>query len=291
MPTGYEPMISVITPVYNGDRFIESCIRMVIDQACPEVEHLIVDGGSSDRTVEIVQLYANQYPHIRWVSEPDHGQSDAMNKGIEMAKGNIIAMLNVDDYYEPNVLNRIVEWFEELPEPSLLVGNCNIWNDQGQLVGINRPKHLQLTDLLLGQNINPFPLNPSAYFYHRSLHQQIGCYSIDDHYSMDVDFLFRAVQIAHLKYVDQTWGNYRLIAGTKTFVDCASGENAVRLGQLMHRYRRQLPQGKRVQFEVKYFFYKNWERLQYFGNHLEEIQPKFQARLAQWVRHIATLSS
>jgi glycosyltransferase involved in cell wall biosynthesis len=112
MPTGCEPMISVITPVYNGDRFIESCIRMVIDQACSEAEHLIIDGGSSDRTVEIVQQYADRYPHIRWVSEPDAGQSDAMNKGIEMAKGDIIAMLNVDDYYEPNVLNRIVEYLE-----------------------------------------------------------------------------------------------------------------------------------------------------------------------------------
>ena len=126
-------MISVITPVYNGDRFIESCIRVVIDQACPNVEHLIIDGGSSDRTVEIIQRYATQYSHIRWVSEKDQGQSDAMNKGISMAEGKIIAMLNVDDYYEPNVLNQVLKLFQALPEPTLLVGNCHIWNDAAQL--------------------------------------------------------------------------------------------------------------------------------------------------------------
>jgi len=284
-------MISVITPVYNGDRFIESCIHVVIDQACPDVEHLIIDGGSSDRTVEIIQRYAAQYSHICWVSEKDQGQSDAMNKGISMAKGKIIAMLNVDDYYEPNVLNQVLKLFQALPEPTLLVGNCHIWNDAEQLVSINRPQHLNLADLLLGQNINPFPINPSAYFYHRSLHQQIGCYAVDDHYSMDVDFIFRAVQVAHLKYVDQTWGNYRLITGTKTFTDCASGLNALRLEQLMSKYRQQLPPWERSLFTIKYFFYKNRGRLQYFSQHTEEIQPKLQARLTKLVRGIATLNN
>ena len=105
-------MISVITPVYNGEQFIESCIKVVIDQACPGVEHIILDGDSTDRTVEIIKWYADQYPHILWVSEKDEGQSDAMNKGIAMAKGEIIGILNVDDFYEPNVLNRVSEIFK-----------------------------------------------------------------------------------------------------------------------------------------------------------------------------------
>ena len=97
-------MISIITPVYNGKRFIEFCIKNVIDQKCPNMEHIIVDGGSTDGTVEIIQRYAERYKHIRWVSEKDKGQSDAMNKGIRLAEGNIIGILNADDYYEPNVL-------------------------------------------------------------------------------------------------------------------------------------------------------------------------------------------
>ena len=83
-------MISVITPVFNGETFMEECIRVVINQACPDVEHVIIDGDSKDRTVEIIKMYAAQYPHIRWISEKDDGQSDALNKGVTMAKGDIL---------------------------------------------------------------------------------------------------------------------------------------------------------------------------------------------------------
>ena len=88
-------MLSIITPVLNGEQFIESCIKVVIDQSCPDCEHIIIDGNSKDRTVEIIKHYASKYSHIRWISENDKGQSDAMNKGIRMARGEIIGILNV----------------------------------------------------------------------------------------------------------------------------------------------------------------------------------------------------
>ena len=77
-------MLSIITPVYNGERFIEGCIENVISQNCMDCEHLIIDGGSIDRTITIIKKYAAKYSHIRWISEQDRGQSDAMNKGIKM---------------------------------------------------------------------------------------------------------------------------------------------------------------------------------------------------------------
>lgn len=234
-------LISVITPVYNGEKFIESCLQAVINQNCISVEHIIVDGGSRDRTIDIVKKYAENYPHIRWISEKDQGQSDAMNKGIQLAKGEILNFLNVDDYYEPNVLNRVLELFQNLPEPSFLVGNCNVWDDSGKLKKLNRPKKLKLTDLLLGAEINPHPINPSAYFYHASLHQKVGLYKIDQHYTMDVDFILRAAQVAHMQYVNETWGNYREITGTKTVIDWTSGEGARRSSLLLKQYREQLP--------------------------------------------------
>ena len=113
-------MISVITPVYNGERFIEACIQVVIDQQCPDVEHIIVDGGSNDQTVDIIKRYAEQYSHIRWLSEKDQGQSDAMNKGIAIAKGEILAILNVDDDYEVNVLTILLTFFEAEAETLVL---------------------------------------------------------------------------------------------------------------------------------------------------------------------------
>lgn len=240
-------MISVITPVYNGERFIESCLQAVIEQNCQSVEHIIVDGGSSDRTIEIVQQYAAQHCHIRWISEKDRGQSDAMNKGVQLAQGEILNFLNVDDYYEPNVLNRILELFADLPNPSFLVGNCHVWDDSGNLKKFNRPKHLKLTELLLGADINPHPINPSAYFYHASLHQLVGLYSLDEHYTMDIDFILRVAQVIQMQYVDEAWGNYREISGTKTVVDWASGQGEQRAQQLLAKYRQQLPIFARLQ--------------------------------------------
>jgi len=243
-------IISVITPVYNGDRFIESCLQAVIDQNCKSVEHLIVDGGSHDRTIEIIRQYAAIYPHIHWVSEKDQGQSDAMNKGIQLAQGEILNFLNVDDYYEPNVLNRVLERFKDLPEPSFLVGNCYVWNDEGKLKKLNQPKKLKFVDLLFGADINPHPINPSAYFYHASIHKLIGLYDINEHYAMDIDFIFRAAQVIQLKHIDEVWGNYREITGTKTVTDWQSGEGELRSKQLLAKYRQQLPPLTQLQILV-----------------------------------------
>ncbi|MEA5573960.1 glycosyltransferase family 2 protein [Calothrix sp. UHCC 0171] len=258
-------MISIITPVYNAERFIGSCIQVVIDQNCLNIEHIIIDGGSTDRTVEIVKQYAEKYSHIRWISEKDKGQSDAMNKGIAMAKGEILGILNVDDFYQPNVLNRILKIFPSLPEPTLLVGNCNVLNDQDNIVQINKPNNLNFLALLTGiEHISTFPYNPSAYFYHTSLHQTIGLYKVDEHYAMDIDFILRAVQVATVNYVDEIWGNFRLIKGTKTFNDLQSGQCGYRFFQILKQYRKQLPLSQQIRINtvekrahLQYFLTKN----------------------------------
>ncbi|MGG6269266.1 glycosyltransferase family 2 protein [Leptolyngbya sp. AN03gr2] len=249
-------MITIVTPVFNGEKFIESCLQAVIDQHCSDVEHWIMDGSSTDNTITIVKNYADRYPHIRWISEPDRGQSDAMNKGIRLATGEIITFLNVDDYYEPNVLNQVNELFKTLPEPSFVVGNCQIWNDYNQIIDINKPTKLRLLDLVVGINVNPYPCNPCAYFYHRSLHDQIGDYAIDDHHAMDLDFILRAVQVAHIQYVDQIWGNYRRIAGTKTFIAMADGSSDRRVRQLLRKYRQHLTPIERIEW----LYWKLWTR-------------------------------
>lgn len=247
-------MISVITPVYNSEKFIESCIEGVIEQKCPDVEHLILDGASTDGTVKIIQQYAEKYPHIHWISASDKGQSDAMNKGIALAQGEIIAILNVDDFYEPNTLNRVWEIFKTLSETSLVVGNCKVLNDRGKLMYINKPTKLALTDLLLGFEVNPHPVNPSAYFYHKSLHTEIGLYDVENHYTMDLDFLLKAVQVAKLVYFNETWGNYRYIEGTKTVNDVNSGEGVKRYQNILDKYTNNLPIRERIQVLLA----RNW---------------------------------
>ncbi len=246
-------MISIVTSVYNGEKFIEGCIKNVIEQQCLDIEHVIIDGNSTDNTVEIIKKYADQYQHIRWISEKDKGQSDAMNKGIAMAKGEILSFLNVDDYYSPNVLNRIVEVFESLPEPSLLVGNCNVINDRGEIIQVSKPNRLSLFDLLTSRYINyeiyP-PLNPASYFYHASLHKSIGLYDVEEHYVMDIDFILRAVQVATVRYKDEDFGNYRYIPNSKTFEDNRSGQSYSRIVRLLKYYRKDLsfPQQIKILF-------------------------------------------
>jgi glycosyltransferase involved in cell wall biosynthesis len=272
-------MISVITPVYNGERFIEACIKVVIEQNCPDVEHIIVDGGSTDRTVEIIKQYAEKYPHIRWISEKDKGQSDAMNKGIAMAKKEILAILNVDDYYEPNVLNRVSEIFKTLPEPSFLVGNCNVWEDGGKLRFVNKPQKLGFKELLLVPYANIFPMNPSAYFYHASLHQKIGLYNVEQHYTMDYDFILRAILVATTKYVDETWGNYRLIEGTKTRNDEISGQGVQRLENLLNSYRRQLSLFEQVEVALTIEFHKKLLRFKHYSKKPKDILPNLTTKV------------
>ena len=267
-------MLSIITPVYNGEQFIEFCIRNVIEQDCPKIEHIIVDGGSTDKTVEIVKQYAERYPHIRWVSEKDRGQSDAMNKGLLMARGDIIGILNDDDFYEPDVLNRASEIFRTLPEPSLVVGNCNIWGDEGKIVKVNRPKHLKFLDLV--SRVHPFPVNPSAYFYHRSLHQDIGLYDVDDHYTMDLDFMLKAVQKATVYYVNETWGNFQNIQRTKTIESLRNPQLKEKYRMLLIRHRKKLNRFQNLQAAIgELILY----RVRYFSEYPHEILPVLKRKL------------
>lgn len=264
-------MISIITPVYNREHIIEECIQTVIDQNYPHIEHIIIDGSSTDNTPKIIEKYARQYSHIRWLSEPDKGQSDAMNRGLLMAKGEIIGFLNSDDYYEPNVFKKVDQYFRDLPIPSLLVANCNVWHNNNQLINVNKPRELNLSDLLLGFHVNPFPINPSAYFYHKFLHELIGLYDVNEHYVLDVDFLFRAVQVANIEYVDETWGNYRQFENTKTVESINSGKSTQRVERLIRKYRKSFSYPSRLKLMFQYGFYKQlrtfnnfWKKLYYY---------------------------
>ena len=288
-------MISIITPVYNGGKFIESCLQIVINQNFAEVEHIIVDGGSTDKTIDIIKHYANQHPHIRWISEKDQGQSDAMNKGIAMAKGQIIGILNVDDFYEPNVISRISELFKALPEPTLIVGNCNMWDHRGKLIQINKPKRLRTVDLLMEKQINDdgiidaaFPVNPSAYFYHKSLHQQIGVYKVEEHYVMDIDFLLKAVKVAHVKYFPETWGNYRYYPGTKTFDDHTNGTSQMRIKQLFKEYAKTLPLIEQLEIYFTRIMVSILLRIFYFYKYPQRLPESIMNRFQKSISYLNT---
>lgn len=107
------PLISIITVVFNGEKYLEQTIKSVLGQTYTNIEYIIVDGGSTDSTLAIVRQYEDQL--ARWISEPDKGLYDAMNKGIRMATGDIIGMINSDDWYEPNAVQLIVDAYRKNP--------------------------------------------------------------------------------------------------------------------------------------------------------------------------------
>ena len=236
--------ISVITPVYNSIQFIEDCILNVINQKAINVEHLIVDGGSNDGTLEVIQHFAKEYPHIRFLSEKDNGQSDAMNKGIDLAKGKFISFLNVDDYYEEGSLKDVLSKISSSNNLDFLVGNCNVWDNDGGLIYVNKPKKLKTTYLLSGYYL---PVNPSAYFYKRELHDKIGKYDVNNHFVMDIDFLIRASLKVRLKYYDVTWGNFRMLENTKTVSDQSEGLATKRKYHLYRKYLKHVGVTKRLE--------------------------------------------
>ena len=127
------PKISIVTVNYNNGAFLEQTIKSVIDQEYPNLEYILIDGGSTDNSLDVIQHYAHHFTY--WVSEPDQGQYDAIQKGFDQATGDIMAWLNSDDKYLPRSLFKVAEIFEKYPEVRWLMGLAREYTEDGALVG------------------------------------------------------------------------------------------------------------------------------------------------------------
>lgn len=238
-------MLTIITPCFNSERFIAHCVESLAEQIGDlPVEHLVVDGASRDRTLEILAGYRERFPHLRVVSEPDKGQSDAMNKGIALAKHPTISFLNVDDFYEPGTIRAVLPLLKDAPELHFFVGNCNLRSLDGTVLTINRPHRVAFERLMLQSPLFPFPSNPSAYFYARRLHEVVGPYEVALRYTMDLEFILRMSRVAVVRHVDAVWGNFVLHPDCKTASTGGTGQQEMRT--FMARFRGELSLGQRL---------------------------------------------
>lgn len=251
------PILAIITPVYNGEKFISGCIESVVAQTLSGIEHIIVDGGSSDRTVDILRDKARLHPHLRWISEPDRGQSDAVNKGIDMARAEYIGILNADDFYEPGALRCVAAIMKNLSRPRLIVGACNMLTIGDQIQYVNRPSVLKFENLMIDPWEWPFPYNPSAYFYPKAVHDVVGPYNIEEHFGMDFEFILAAVRAIEPLYLDAVLGNFRLLPGTKTFEKNAiDGSMRLLLRKIRIRAWRRAPFQTKMRIVFLYVLHK-----------------------------------
>ena len=203
--------ISILTPSFNSGKYIERAIQSVLNQDYDNWEHIIVDGRSTDETPKIVKKYS----HLRWISEPDKGQSDAMNKAFSKSTGDIILCLNADDEVREDLFPYIIEQFQNHPEIDMVVGNLEVRHPEKTYVAISSTS---LEDALRFGDYN-FPLNPVAYAYRRSLQLKIGPFPVNNHYTMDYWFILRAFLFGRILKQEKVLGTFYFNGDNKSADD------------------------------------------------------------------------
>lgn len=198
------PLVTILTPSLNQARFLEETLQSVLGQDYPNLEYLIVDGGSTDGSLEIIQHHASQFAW--WVSEPDQGQTDALNKGFSHARGEIFAWLNSDDTYLPGAISAAVSSLQAHPEAALVYGDANLVDEQGQLIGRFPSRQTNLRRLLRGSVHIP----QQAAFFRAAHWNQVAPLDPSFQFAMDYDLWVRLAKLAPLVYTPGLWANFRL---------------------------------------------------------------------------------
>jgi len=239
------PRISVITPSFNQAKFLEQTIRSVLDQGYPNLQYGIVDGQSTDGSIDIIRRYQDKLDFA--IIEKDRGQTEAINKGLRRADGDIVCWLCSDDTLLPNALKTVGSYFANNPKAHWLIGACNQVEVDGRLSKVIYPSPItSLEGVLFRDQQHPFVVPQPSVFWKRSINHRVGFLREDLHYCMDFEFWLRLVRHGWYPHLlDAKLATYRLHEASKT---CATPDQFVREHVMVEgEYACLLPWHKRAQ--------------------------------------------
>jgi glycosyltransferase involved in cell wall biosynthesis len=208
------PKISIVTPSFNQSNFLEQTILSVISQNYPNLEYIIIDGGSTDRTIDIIKKYENYIQY--WVSEPDNGQSDALNKGLDKCTGVVFNWINSDDYLEPGALHKVAQAFIDNPKALQICGYTRLFENGTDTTLLNHRCELfqNLEKSIVNQRINQ-----QGTFYNLRAIKALGKINNSLHYVMDLELWLKFLCFYgqdNIILIDDLLAHFRLHPNSKT---------------------------------------------------------------------------
>jgi len=211
------PSVSIITPSYNHAPYIESTVRSVLDQRYPKLEYVVMDGGSKDGTVDILRRVHGESspPMFLWVSEPDGGQSNAINRGFAKTTGEILGWVNSDDRLKPGAVEAAARYLADHPEIACVYGDADfILGDGSYLCACANPEPFSRRRLL---HFTDYIVQPAA-FFRRSAFEAVGGLDPSLNFAMDYDVFLKMAMKFEFAYVPQVWAEYRWLGVNKTAI-------------------------------------------------------------------------
>ncbi len=195
-------LVSIVTPSYNQAAYVEQTMRSVLEQDYPEIEYLVADGGSTDGSIEIIQRYASRLAW--WCSEKDSGQAEAINKGMQRARGEIVAWLNSDDFYLPGAVAAAIKAFKEHPQAVMVYGDMRAVDGESRTINLLRYRQLSLADLLCFEIIGQ-----PAVFMRREAFETAGGLNRSLHFMLDHQLWIKIAQQGPILHAGGFWAAAR----------------------------------------------------------------------------------